>query len=82
MLADPAELQRESPKSVNISERCKLNTMSTEDQGEKERTVTCANPKCGRYFKVTTEQAILNTKLRCPHCGKASEYDLLRLLHG
>lgn len=48
-----------------------------EQEQEQEYTVTCANRKCGRYFKVTMGHAILNTKLRCPHCGKASEYDLL-----
>lgn len=47
-----------------------------ENQGQ-EYTVTCANSKCGRYFTVTMQQAILTTKLRCPHCGKPNEYDLL-----
>ncbi len=41
-------------------------------------TVTCANRKCGKYFNVSMQQAILNRKLTCPHCGKKHEYDLLQ----
>jgi hypothetical protein len=46
-----------------------------------EYRITCANRKCGRYFTISSGEAILNPKLRCPHCRQSYEYDLLQILH-